>query len=143
MKTDPMDSKPAPGPQATPVVLVVDDEPDVRGLVREVLRTAGFAPLTASHGEDALAILQHLSGRVDLVLTDVMMPVLDGPTLARRLSREWPGVPVLFITGYPADTLEALGYLPRTVPRIEKPFSIRDLVARVRGALGLEPAAGQ
>src|SRR5687768_17373345 len=87
MKTDPMGSNPAAAPRpATPVVLVVDDEPDVRGLVREVLRTAGVAPLTASRGEDALAIIQHLSGRVDLVLTDVMMPVLDGPTLARQLS---------------------------------------------------------
>src|SRR5690242_16548330 len=93
------------GPMDSPskVILVVDDEEDVRGLMREVLRSSGFAPITARHGEDALAVIQHLSGRIDLVLTDVMMPVLDGPTLARRLSREWPGLPVLFVTGYPAE----------------------------------------
>ena len=124
-----------PTSRPAPVVLVVDDEEDVRGLLREVLRTAGFAPLTASHGEEALAVLAHLAGKVDLVMTDVMMPVLDGPTLARRMARDWPGVPVLFLTGYPADTLAALGVLRADVPRIEKPFNIQDLLRAVRESL--------
>lgn len=114
----------------------MDDERDVREMVREMLRRAGFAPLTASHGEEALTILRHLQGKIDLILSDVMMPTLDGPTLLRRLEKEWPTVPVLFMTGYPAGTLAALGYLPESVPRVEKPFETGDLIAKVRAAMG-------
>lgn len=117
------------------IILVVDDELDVRELVREILRSAGFSPLTAREGREALEIIEHLKGRVDLILTDVMMPVVDGPTLARRVARDWPNVPVLFMTGYPEETLILLGRLPREVPRIEKPFGVRDLVAKVKAAL--------
>ncbi len=121
------------------VVLVVDDETDVREMLREILRRAGFSPLTAHNGEDALAVIRHFGGRIDLVLTDVMMPALDGPTLSRRLARDWPSLPVLFMTGYPAGTLAALGYLPESAPRVEKPFEIGDLVGKVRAAMGLPP----
>lgn len=126
--------------QPARAILVVDDEEDVRDLVREILEHAGFSPLTAADGVAALRILQELSGRVDLVLADVMMPDLDGPTLARRVAADWPQIPVLFMTGYPADTLAALGLLSADVPRIEKPFRIRLLVSRIRAAL--RPPAG-
>jgi two-component system cell cycle sensor histidine kinase/response regulator CckA len=128
-------------PDRPRVILIVDDEQDVRDLVREILRTANFTPLTARDGEEALALIRELEGRIDLVLTDVMMPLLDGPTLARRLAADWPALPTLFMTGYPADTLAALGFLPLDAPRIEKPFRIRDLVSRVRASLGLPPPA--
>ena len=118
-----------------PIVLVVDDERDVRELVREILRTAGIVALSAENGESALQVIGECAGRIDLVLTDVMMPVVDGFTLARRLEKEQPELPVLFMTGYPADTLAALGLLPADMPRIEKPFRIRELVDRVRDAL--------
>lgn len=117
-----------------PVILIVDDEEDVRNLVLEILRSAGFLALTAPSGEEALTIVQRLSGRTDLLLTDVMMPGLDGRTLALRLAKDWPTLPVLFMTGYPEETLAALGMLPVEVPRIEKPFRIRELVAKVRSA---------
>src|SRR5262245_38932606 len=117
---------PATTRSETKVILVVDDEADVRELLRQVLRNGGFAPLTAGEGEEALAVIRHLGGKIDLVLTDVMMPVLDGATLARRLEKDWPDLPVLFMTGYPAETLAALGFLPVRTPRIEKPFEIRE-----------------
>jgi CheY-like chemotaxis protein len=116
------------------VVLVVDDEEDVRELVREILRSAGFDTLGANGGDQAVVILQE-DRDVDLVLTDVMMPDFDGPTLARRVARDWPGVPVLFMTGYPLDTLKALGMLPAGPSPIEKPFPIQELVRKVRQAL--------
>ena len=117
------------------VILVVDDEEDVRDLVREILRSAGFETLGAPGGGPAIDILQ-ADPAVDLVLTDVMMPDFDGPTLARRVARDWPGLPVLFMTGYPLDTLKALGMLPQGPPPIEKPFPIQELVRKVREALG-------
>jgi DNA-binding response OmpR family regulator len=72
---------------------------------------------------------------VDLVITDVMMPYHDGPTLARRIARDWPAVPVLFMTGYPPETLQALGMLPEGDLPILKPFPIKDLVKKVRQVL--------
>jgi CheY-like chemotaxis protein len=118
------------------LVLVVDDEEDVRELVREILRAAGFESLPARDGKEAVGQLERHPD-IGLVLTDVMMPNYDGPTLARRVERDWPGVRVLFMTGYPPDTLKALGMLPPGEPPIEKPFPIQDLVRRVRKALRL------
>jgi len=116
------------------LILVVDDEVDVRDLVREILDSAGFDTIPAGHGQEALDILKKRP-EVDLVLTDVMMPYYDGPTLARRIARDRPGLPVLFMTGYPPETLKALGLLPPGDPPIEKPFPIRDLVRKVKKAL--------
>jgi len=117
------------------VILIVDDEADVRELLRQALRNGGFAPLTAREGEEALSVIRHLGGKIDLVLTDVMMPLLDGATLSRRLAKDWPGLPVIFMTGYPADTLAELGFFSVDVPRIEKPFVIRELIHTIRAAL--------
>jgi two-component system cell cycle sensor histidine kinase/response regulator CckA len=128
-------------PDRSRVILIVDDEQDVRELVREILKNASFSPLTARDGEEALAIIRELAGRIDLVLTDVMMPVLDGPSLARRLAEQWPSLPTLYMTGYPAETLAILGFLPVGTPRIEKPFRIRELLSGIRTALGLPPTA--
>jgi len=134
----------APEPtERTKIILVVDDEPDVRELLRLVLKNVGFAPLTAREGEEALSVIGHLGGKIDLVLTDVMMPVLDGATLARRLAKDCPALPVLFMTGYPAETLAVLGFLPVDTPRLQKPFEIRELLARIRAALNPPPTIGQ
>ncbi|HVR83968.1 MAG TPA: response regulator [Planctomycetota bacterium] len=116
------------------LILVVDDEEDVRALVREILRAAGYDTIPARNGEEALELLR-ARPEVDLVLTDVMMPGVDGPTLERRIAGDWPGLPVLFMTGYPAETLRALGILPPGEPPIQKPFPIRELVRKVRKAL--------
>ncbi|HLY12473.1 MAG TPA: response regulator [Planctomycetota bacterium] len=116
------------------LILVVDDEEDVRDLVREILRTAGFDTLPAGDGSQAVDVLRRRPD-VDLVLTDVMMPHYDGPTLARRIERDWPGIPVLFMTGYPPETLRSLGMLPPGPAPIEKPFPIQDLLQRIRAAL--------
>jgi CheY-like chemotaxis protein len=115
-------------------ILVVDDEEDVLELVREILRSAGFATLAARHGTEAVKLLADRPD-IGLVITDVMMPYYDGPTLARRILRDRPELPVLFMTGYPAETLQALGLLPPGDPPIQKPFAIKDLVKKVRKAL--------
>lgn len=115
-------------------ILVVDDEEDVLELVREILASAGFSTLPARNGEEAVQVMER-QPHIELVITDVMMPYYDGPTLARRIARDWPGVPVLFMTGYPAETLKALGMLPEGDPPIQKPFPIKDLVKKVRKVL--------
>jgi two-component system cell cycle sensor histidine kinase/response regulator CckA len=116
------------------LILVVDDEEDVRELVREILRTAGFDSLPARDGDHAIIVLE-THPEVELVITDVMMPGTDGPTLARRVAADHPGLPVIFMTGYPPETLKALGMLPPGEPPIPKPFPIQDLVRKVRAVL--------
>jgi len=115
-------------------ILLVDDEEDVLELVREILASAGFSTLPARNGEEAVKVMER-QPHIELVITDVMMPDYDGPTLARRIARDWPGVPVLFMTGYPTETLKSLTMLPEGNPPIQKPFPIKDLVRKVRKAL--------
>jgi two-component system cell cycle sensor histidine kinase/response regulator CckA len=124
----------------TRVILVVDDEEDVRNLVGEILRQAGFDVLLATHGQEALKAVERSSGLVDLVVTDVMMPELDGPTLARRIVTDWPGIPLIFMTGYPADTLADHRLLPEETPRIEKPFAVAAFLRQVRATLRPHPS---
>ncbi len=112
-------------------VLLVEDEAQVCEVAARSLAEAGYVVHHAANGQAALELLRGLPRRVDLVLTDLGMPVMDGHALSRALSCEWPGLPVLFMSGY-ADTGEA-------VPLIQKPFNPDDLVRQV-GAL-LDSAA--
>jgi two-component system cell cycle sensor histidine kinase/response regulator CckA len=123
-----------------PLVLVADDEKDVREMIREILGFAGMDTLLAPNGQEALRLLEERRGRVDLILTDVMMPVLDGPTLARRAAAEWPEIPILFMTGHTVELLASRGLLAEKMPRIEKPFQVRQFVRTLREALRPPPS---
>ncbi|HEX5415926.1 MAG TPA: response regulator transcription factor [Chloroflexota bacterium] len=113
-------------------VLVVDDDANIRELVRAFLRNDGFEVAEAANGVEALAALD--AARVDLVIVDVMMPKLDGWELLRRL-RELHDHPVLMLTarGEPADRLK--GFQLGTDDYLTKPFEPLELVARVRALL--------
>jgi CheY-like chemotaxis protein len=91
-----------PAPPDKLSVLLVDDEPAFRTLLAATLTQDGFHVIEAGDGEEAVAAIQRIK-RVDLVVTDIRMPHVDGITLAQAVRRAQPGVPVLFITGYPAD----------------------------------------
>jgi PAS domain S-box-containing protein len=135
----PLDAEVAPTPEPAgtheATVLVVEDEPVVRELVRETLRRAGYAVLTAIDGLDGLEVSRRHGGAIDLVVTDVVMPRMGGRELAERLRVERPGVKMLFMSGYPNDAFD-LTDLPGAAPDfISKPFTSRDLVARTQGLL--------
>ena len=104
-------------------LLVVEDELTVRTTAVRALKEAGYAVHEASHGQEALDILEQQSGRVDLVITDLGMPVMDGHELARRLRATRPDLPILFMSGY--------GDSGKVSPYLQKPFSPDDLVRRV------------
>ncbi len=87
---------PVAGPRTT--ILVVDDIPAVREVTRLALEGAGYAVLEADDGEAALAAIEARCGRVDLVLTDVAMPGMDGTALARETHSRWPHIPILFVS---------------------------------------------
>ena len=127
-----------PGAQAPTVrsvtVLVVDDDPMVCYVVARSLRSCGYTVLEADGPLRAIAILEE--GSVpDLVVTDVMMPVMNGWHLAERLREGRPDLPVLFMSGYLSDAVFADGVLPEGSPLLTKPFTRAELVAAVDALL--------
>jgi two-component system cell cycle sensor histidine kinase/response regulator CckA len=111
-------------------ILVAEDDPLVSSLVERVLAEQGHQVHTAPHGEEALRLALH--GPVDLLVTDVRMPVMDGWELSRRLRERWPDLPVLFISGYDIELTSAAGAPRRGAGAfLRKPFDPDELVRQV------------
>ncbi len=133
---------PAAGPPRgrEETVLLVEDEDVVRALVRQVLQMNGYAVLEARDGQEALELAARHEGPIHLLLTDLVMPRLGGAALAERLSRERPGIRILYVSGY-ADDPDLLPSAPDPRPELlQKPFSLHVLAARVREMLDAAPA---
>jgi two-component system cell cycle sensor histidine kinase/response regulator CckA len=115
-------------------VLLVEDEPMVRSVAERALARHGYTVITADNGDDALEILGK-GEKIDLLLTDVVMPGMDGPTMVREARKNWPDLKILFMSGYAEEQLrksidiENVNFLP-------KPFSVTDLAAAARRAIG-------
>ncbi len=117
------------------LVLVVEDEPAVRQLVRRSLEAVGLTVVEAENGQQALDVVSARRERPRLVLTDVIMPGLNGRELSERLASAQPGLPVLFMSGYTGDDVHARSLLPEQAAFIQKPFGPEELVAKVRTML--------
>jgi CheY-like chemotaxis protein len=117
-------------------VLVVEDEQVVRNLVCRVLGQAGYTVLSAENGEQALRLAAEFTGWLDLVITDIVMPRINGRELADRLCRICPGVQVLYVSGYTNDQLSRHGVLDPGLAYMQKPFTPALLLARVQSLLG-------
>jgi PAS domain S-box-containing protein len=126
------------GPVGRETLLLVEDDPMVRSLAIEALKLKGYRVLDAGDGKEALAIAQSAHGRIDLLITDVVMPRMTGRELADRLRAKEPSLRVLFMSGYPGSLGEQLG---RHVDLLEKPFTSLTLVSRVRQALDRDTRA--
>lgn len=113
-------------------ILVVDDEEMVRRVATRMLSLHGFAVIEAANGVEALEVLARDAGRVGLVLTDVAMPVLDGCALGEAIAREWPHLPVIYMSGYSEDERLVAGVVATDVPFLAKPFTADALLRRVR-----------
>jgi len=116
-------------------VLVVDDEQGLRDLVCRTLQAEGFHTLEAAHGAEALALIESASTPVDLVVTDVVMPGMDGRELGRRLAQRWPDLPILYISAYDVNDIFRRGSPRDSAPFLQKPFPLDGLVTVVRGLL--------
>jgi signal transduction histidine kinase/ActR/RegA family two-component response regulator len=114
-------------------VLVAEDEESVRSLVRRILEGCGYEVLDAARGEDALARFTQAGGAIDLLVTDVIMPGMSGPELARRLRSRNPGLRILYMSGYTDDLLTKHGI--RDADFIQKPFSPDAFARKVLEAL--------
>lgn len=120
-------------------VLVVEDEPVVRDLIVEVLDELGYHAIQAADGPGGLRALR-APGRIDLLVTDVGLPGLNGRQLADLARETRPDLKVLFITGYAETATRATGFLDPGMAMITKPFPVETLVARIRGMIGERPA---
>ena len=122
-------------------LLVVEDEPAVRRAVQRNLERLGYHVIAAGDGEDALRLAASLE-RVDLLVSDVVMPGIDGPQLACELRAKWRDLPVLFVTGYSADRLarsDAIGPHDRV---LEKPYQLEELARTIRAMVDARAARG-
>jgi CheY-like chemotaxis protein len=120
------------------VVLVVEDNHQVRDVAVAMIEDSGLEVLDAACGDDALAIIAARPD-IDLMLSDVVMPGMNGPELAARALTLRPDLKVLFASGYTAGNLEEVPGLPRGLELVNKPFTREDLIAAVTRAL--EPPA--
>ncbi|HYM13074.1 MAG TPA: PAS domain S-box protein [Bryobacterales bacterium] len=125
-------SRPARG---TETILLVEDEPAVRKLTRELLSRQGYTVMEAAGGEEALRRCEESGEGIDLVLTDVILPEMSGWELAERVARLRLGIRVLYMSGYPQDTLGEQSVLRPGTAFIQKPFSGLALARTVREAL--------
>ena len=126
-------SAPAPG-DPTATLLLVEDEEQVRRLFSMVLESAGYRVLQAADAATAIAIAASHDGPIDLLITDVVIPDMDGRAAARAIMEWRPGCRVLFISGYPPESEEFGGDI-RIAAFLQKPFVPRALVQRVRELL--------
>jgi two-component system cell cycle sensor histidine kinase/response regulator CckA len=121
-------------------VLLVEDEGGVREIARRVLVRQGYSVLVASNGRAALSLAAQHQGEIDLLLTDVVMPELGGPDLARELTCARPGLKVLWMSGYTNSDVIRRGILTDAVTLLQKPFEPDDLAIRVRNVLDARPS---
>jgi PAS domain S-box-containing protein len=120
------------------MVLVVDDEANIRSNVSDCLQQLGYQVLAAETARSALKICEDREGNVDLVLTDLVMPGQNGYELASDLARQFPSVPILFMSGYTEDDTSRREILLRGNSFLQKPFSVADLASAVHDALTLK-----
>jgi two-component system cell cycle sensor histidine kinase/response regulator CckA len=126
----------------TETILVAEDEDAILRLVDRVLSKMGYTVLTANSGAAALELASNHPGRIDLLLTDVLMPNMIGPELAEQISTKRPEIKVLYMSGYTDETVVRFGVLNSTVNYIAKPFSPDKMARRVREVLGVAPQKG-
>jgi two-component system cell cycle sensor histidine kinase/response regulator CckA len=130
-RSDPAQPPVAPSAVAGEVVVVVEDEESVRTMTGRLLESEGYGFVGAADGREALELIRK-GGRVDLVITDVAMPGLNGRELADQVKRLRPELPVLFMSGYTDDEMVRRGLLEPDHPFLSKPFTPEALAAKVR-----------
>lgn len=131
---------PVPAPDAalggSETVLLVEDEESVRQLVRDTLEAKGYKVLEADSGEAGIETASRHEGRIDLVITDIVMPGMSGREMVKRLAQTRPATRVLYLSGYSEDAVVNEGSVESGTAFLQKPFSLQSLARKVRELLG-------
>jgi CheY-like chemotaxis protein len=117
-------------------ILLVEDEAALLEVARRILTRNGYRVIPASGGGEALVLAEQHQGEIDLLITDVVMPNMQGKQVAETITRLCPAVRVLYMSGYARPVLAARGTLETGVALLEKPFSERTMLDKVREILG-------
>jgi len=124
-----------------PTVLVVDDEEDLRDIIRRMLERRGFAALVAGDGDQAVAVCREHPGAIDVLVTDLNLPGTSGGDLARQASGLRPEMGVVYISGLPKDIAVAKGLIGPDALLVTKPFSADVLLGALRSILDQRTSA--
>ncbi|MBN2445835.1 MAG: PAS domain-containing protein [Phycisphaerae bacterium] len=130
-----------PLPTGTETIMICEDDTAVRELTEHMLRDSGYRVLAASNGADALRLAAAHSEQIDLLVTDVIMPGMNGRKLADTLTAQRPNMRTLYVSGYTSDVIAHHGVLEENVEFLEKPYSRLQMLRRVREVLG-QPRPG-
>ncbi|MEP6923201.1 MAG: response regulator, partial [Pyrinomonadaceae bacterium] len=122
-------------PQGSETILVVDDEDSVRELIREILETCGYQVMEAKNGHEAMEVYEREVEKIDLVITDLLMPMMSGQSLVDLLSFSHLQKRILYISGYLDDHLTNQDENKTKQNFIEKPFKAENLAQKVREIL--------
>lgn len=129
-KTTPLDYR-----RGTETILLVEDEEPLRKVVIELLTQIGYNVLSAANGKEAMRVAEGFRQKIHLLITDVLMPEIDGVELARALCALRPDLKVIYISGFTDTCLAPEGVLPPGTVLVNKPFSVRLLSAKMREVL--------
>jgi PAS domain S-box-containing protein len=120
-------------------ILIVEDDPDVRAFLVEALRDLNYRTLSAPEADSALRIIEQKEARIDLLLSDVVLPGMNGRELMAEARKHRPDLKVLFMTGYSRNAIVHQGRLDPGIEMIQKPMNQRDLAGRIRDLLDAVP----
>ncbi len=123
-------------------ILLVEDEEAVRSFAARALKLRGYDVLEAASGEEALDIVRTYDGQIHLLVTDVVMPNMDGPTLVRNLRRLLPDIRVIFMSGYAEEAFRRNDEKAESLHFLPKPFGLKQLAAKVKDVLSAAPQQG-
>ena len=129
----------SPIPRGSEVILLAEDEKGVRQLARQYLEMIGYTVLEAEDGYTALELSNTHAGRIHLLMTDVVMPGINGRELAERISRLRPGIKILYMSGYTDHSVVHQGILERDAVLLQKPFNMASLASKLHEILSAEP----
>ena len=125
--------------EGSETILLVEDEESVRQLVREVLQSKGYKVLEADRGDTALRIAAAHAGRIDLLISDIVLPGMAGQELGKQLLANNPVTKVLYLSGYTEEAVVHQGMLDAGAAFLQKPFMLQALARKVRDVLNAKP----
>jgi signal transduction histidine kinase/CheY-like chemotaxis protein len=124
--------------RGTEHILVVEDDADILSLIKDILINAGYRVDIASNGSDAIKIVAAAASAFDMIVTDIVMPGMNGAELSEQVKKVFPDIKVLLITGHAEEIINKYSIVERKVPFLEKPFDGKTLLKKVRATLGNE-----
>jgi CheY-like chemotaxis protein len=125
----------APAPEERPTVLVVDDEEDLRDIMRRMLERRGFTTLIAGDSQQAIAVCREYPGDIDVLVTDLGLPGASGGELSRTAAELRPKMQVVYISGLPREIAVADGLIAEDALLVKKPFTTERLIEALRSVL--------